>query len=79
MNVLAPSRGVRRPPGPTMSTLATIRSIRRHGPTGLLEEVQRQYPRIAYFRFGTEHAYLLSEPDLTRLLLVDSARATSHH
>ena len=77
MNVLAPSRGVRRPPGPTMSTRATIRSIRRHGPTGLLEDVQRQYPRIAYFRFGTEHAYLLSEPDLTRLLLVDSARATA--
>lgn len=37
----------------------------------------RVHPRIAHVRFGLDHVYLLSHPDLVRRLLVESGRYTT--
>ncbi len=66
-----------RPPGPTYSSLGSLRAVRRLGPNAFFDSVHRDYPRLAYLRFGSEHAYLLFEPDLVRTLLVEYGRATA--
>ncbi len=65
-----------RPPGPTYSAFGSMRAVRRLGPTGFFDSIRREHPRLAYVRFGNEHAYLVFEPDLIRELLVDHGRAT---
>jgi cytochrome P450 len=51
--------------------------MRRLTPPGFFEAVHRVHPRLAYVRFGSEHAYFLFEPDLVRALLVDAGRSTT--
>jgi cytochrome P450 len=68
--------GTARPPGPGLSALASIRTIRRMGPNHFFTSVRRQYPRLAYVKFWAEPAYLCFTPDLVRTALVDSARDT---
>jgi cytochrome P450 len=70
-------RRVVRPPGPPYSSLGSIRAMRRLRPTGFFDAVHQDHPRLAYVRFGSEHAYLLFEPDLVRRLLVDAGRSTT--
>ncbi len=68
---------VTRPAGP--SSLAAFRAIvagRRTDPDFFVRAA-RAHPRIAHVRLGSEHLYLLSHPDLVRLLLVDSGRITT--
>jgi len=78
MTVVALGRyRVVRPPGPHYSMLGSIRAIRQLQPNGFFDAVRRDHPRIAYVRFGSEHAYLFFEPDLVRTLLVDAGRATT--
>src|SRR5215207_1314585 len=66
-----------RPPGPPYSSLGSIRAMRRLRPNGFFDTIHRDHPRLAYVRFGNEHAYFLFEPDLVRTLLVDAGRATA--
>jgi len=68
---------VARPPGPQYSSLGSIRAMRRLRPNGFFDEIHRDHPRLAYVRLGSEHAYLLFEPDLVRTLLVDAGRSTA--
>ena len=49
--------------------------IRRDLPPGRMQELGREYPRIASIGTRTRPAYLLSHPDLVRELLVVQAKA----
>ena len=72
-----PGGDVRRPAGPSLTPWRLVREVRRTGPLALVDGIARAHPRIAYFRLGREHAYLLSAPDLARTLLVDLGRVTA--
>lgn len=66
-----------RPPGP--AALAAYRALvaTRVTDADFLTRTAVRYPRIAHVRLGPEHLYLLSHPDLVRLLLVESGRRTA--
>ncbi len=73
----APTRT--RPPGPPMGPVGVVRLlstlIRRDLPPGRMQELGRDYPRIASIGTAKQHAYLVSHPDLVRELLVVQARS----
>jgi cytochrome P450 len=69
-------RRTARPPGPGHSAFTSIRTMRRMGPNHFFTSIRREYPRLAFVRFGAEPAYLVFTPDLARTVLVDAARDT---
>ena len=66
-----------RPPGPKLSPLGVIRLFAggRGRVLDLLTDIAGRYPRVACVRVFGETAYLVSEPELVREVLVVQGRA----
>ncbi len=63
-----------RPPGPRSRSLLGLLPEFRKGPNLFFERVAREYGDVAYFRLGTQHTYLVSDPELIRDILVTNQR-----
>jgi cytochrome P450 len=71
------TRALPRPPGPRLSPLSLVRLF-ASGPgrvLDLLTGIARDYPRVACVKLLGETAYLVSDPDLVREVLVVQGRA----
>jgi cytochrome P450 len=69
-------KGLPRPAGPPpLRTL--IRFLRRTKGTELFGGIARDYPGIAHVRFGREHLYVLSDPELVVQVLLTDAKHTT--
>lgn len=69
----ARARQVRRPPGPR--SLALYGSLLGgHNPSSILARIAARHPRLAHFRLGREHIYLLTDPDLVHEVFVRNGR-----
>ena len=69
----APSPEIQEIPGPHPPRFAFLRAA-RIDPTQFLTALARDYGDVAKFRFGPVNAYLLSDPELIRDLLITNAR-----
>ncbi len=69
-------RGIPRPPGPSGRALAFNTITGRRTMAAAMAEIPRDYPRIAYMRLRSEHAYVLTDPEVIMDLLQTRGRDT---